>query len=59
MKNQTSNGAVLRVAASGFVLGALVTYNRVYGFELPYLVAYAIVLVTGIGSYIFLRKGMK
>lgn len=57
--NQTSNGAVLRIAASGFLLGTLIEYNRTNGFEWPFLIGYAIALGTGIASYVFLRKGYK
>jgi undecaprenyl pyrophosphate phosphatase UppP len=58
-ENKTSNGAVLRIAAAGFGLGYLVEYNRTNGFEWSFLFAYAIVLGTGVASYIFLRKGYK
>lgn len=58
-ENKTSNGAVLRIALAGFVLGYLVEYNKTNGFEWPFLFAYAIVLGFGIASYVFLRKGYK
>jgi len=57
--NQTSNGAVVRIALAGFFIGVLAEYNRINGFEWPFLIGYAIPLIAGGASYVFLRKGFK
>ena len=58
-KSKTSEFAVAALFFSGFVTGSLVEYSKTNGFELPFLLGYAVTLGTAVACYMFLRKGYK
>ena len=59
MKNQTSALMILTIFAAGLSTGSLIEYNKINGFEWPFLIGYALTVGTAIAGYIYLKKGYK
>lgn len=58
-KSKTSEFAVAGVFAAGFLLGNILEYKRIMGFELSQLIGIGISIALVSFCYVFLRRGYK